>query len=369
MFSRSRLILAFVVVVAAAGAVLALRLPRLGRVVPEPAGSALSNDVLPSLAGASGWLHGDRGTVDSLAGHPVVLALWSDTDPRAFEALPRVQSWHDAYARYGVRVVGVYAPEFSFGVDSSVPARFCDRFGIGFPVALDPSYQVRSRLGRLGAGGVALIDTAGRVALVTDLERLDTVDRGIRDALRRLRPDLGFPEEPAAATDEPPRRALRTVPLGTGRVNAGPLANVVPGRSTLFTSQFRYQEEGKEYVPYPVGRWIPNAEGVTADRGGAADFLAVRVGGERMSAVLSPAAGGAGASRLWVLADDGWLGSAERGADVHGDVRGGSYVDVGEPRLYEILRPGKTRVLRLSPEAPGLTIHELVFEKVATEER
>jgi hypothetical protein len=232
--------------------------------------------------------------------------------------------------------------------------------GLTFPIALDPSYQVRSRLGGAASGGLVFADGGGRVALATDLEQLDRVDHAIRDTLRRTRPGSGFPQtlEPAPSV----ARAIRFVPLGAGRVESGPLATVIPGRPSVFTTQFRFQEEGQDYVPYPVGRWIATAEGLVADRGGASEFVAVRNPGERMLAVLSPQP--TGSTRVWILADSGWLPPAERGADVQADARGATYVEVDEPRLYEIAHSGPARVLRLSPDTPGLVIHQLVFERL-----
>jgi hypothetical protein len=204
-------------------------------------------------------------------------------------------------------------------------------------------------------------DDSGRVTLTTSLEDFEAADRAIRAELRRRRPDLGFPADPEGAPTEPPARDIRFVPLGAGRVNVGPLATAVPGRVAIFTTQFRFQEEGKDYVPYPVGRWIPSAEGLTADRGGAADFVAVRDPGERLSVVMSPRH--SGTSRTWVLAGDGWLPPSQRGADVRADARGATYVDVSEARLYDIARSGAEQVLRFSPQEPGLTIHAFVFER------
>ena len=61
---------------------------------------------------------------------------------------------------------------------------------------------------------------------------------------------------------------------------------------------------------------------------------------------------------------DDVLDVTDWGADVRTDARGASYVDVVEPRLYEITRSGTGRVLRFSPEEPGLVIHQFTFEKL-----
>jgi hypothetical protein len=361
--SRSRILFASFLVLAAIGVVAVLKLVRPGATSePREPAADLQSDLLPSLEAVSGWLNGSPDALDSLSGHPVLLALWSDTDPRCLDALQRVESWHQAYSRYGARVIGVYAPEYSFGIDSMVPARIARRLGLTFPIAMDPSYHVRPRIGRVAGGtGVLLADDSGQVVLSVDLDHLDEVDRALRRELRRSHPDLDFPAEPEPTAHAAPAREIRFVHLGAGRAGGGPLADVSPGHVVTFTTQFRYQEEGKDYVPYPVGRWMPTAEGLVADRGGAADFVAIRHPGDRMWAVLSPRE--TGSSRVWILADDGWMPARERGEDVRADDRGATYVEVTEPRLYGITRPGKARVLRFSPQDPGLTIHAFAFER------
>jgi thiol-disulfide isomerase/thioredoxin len=361
-FSRPRLILAAIVVLIALGIIAAPRLPRFARVPSEGATQVAQVDVVEALRVGSGWLNGDRTVLDSLKGSPAVIAVWSDTDPRCLEQLPRVEGWHQAYRRYGVHVIGVYAPDFSFGVDSTVPMRVVQRMGLAFPIVLDPSYLARSRLAPIAREKpILVIGPDGRAIATADFDRSEQVDHILRDELRRARPDLDFPTE-SAPPPAGPSREIQIVHLGVGRISAGPLASAHAGRTEVFTTQFRFQEEGGPCVPFPVGRWTATAEGVIAARGGAADFVSIKNPGDRAFAVMSPRH--SGTSRVWILAEQAWMPPAERGADVRADGRGATYVDVTEPRLYEIAKAGKERVLRLSPEEPGLTMHAFVFEKI-----
>src|SRR5262249_46430072 len=118
---------------------------------------------LRTLAEANGWLNGTAAVVDSLAGHTVLVVVWTDTDPVAMRLLPEADAWQQAYGRFGLRVVSVHTPEYSFAADSSVPARVVRRLGIRIPVALDPSTRVGPRF-TTGASmpGWVLIDKSGR---------------------------------------------------------------------------------------------------------------------------------------------------------------------------------------------------------------
>ena len=317
-----------------------------------------AGELFGALAGASGWLNGRGVEADSLRGRIVVLVTWSDTDPGSLRALPEAEAWSQAYGRYGVRVLGVHDPQYTFATDSGAAARVVRRAGVTFPVALDASYRVRTALGapdRLPR--IQVWDAGGNPAVTVEGDDLTAAHAAIRATLRRVRPDLGLPPDPTPRASRP--IALRRVACGTSRVAGGPLSGATPGEATTFTAQFRYQEEGESYTPYLVGRWTPSAEGVTSARGGASDFLSVRGKGGEVWAVLAPPA--SGTSRVWILAEDAWLPADESGADVHHDARGASYVDVAEPRLYSIAHLEHPRTLKLSPDGAGLTVYELDF--------
>jgi hypothetical protein len=316
---------------------------------------------LPHFESVKAWLNRGSFAPESLAGHPAVVVLWSDTNPSALDVLPLVQSWWQAYSRYGVRVLGVHSPEFAFAADPAVPNRVVQRLGLGFPIALDPNYEIRNRFGdAMPWPGLAVADTAGRIVLQVPVSGASQADRALRKLLRRLHPDAGFPDE-AEVMDKPAvPTATRIVSLGAGRVRSGPLAGVRPGTALTFTTQFRFQEEGAPFVPYPVGRWIPGAEGLVAVQGGAPNFIAIRHGGERVRAVIGPPP--SGPARVWILENETWLGAETLGEDVSLDPQGASFALISEPRIYEIAAPGKSRVLRFSPENPGVTFYAFLFE-------
>ncbi|MEK7331703.1 MAG: hypothetical protein AAB113_12985, partial [Candidatus Eisenbacteria bacterium] len=332
-------------------------------------GSEMVGAALPSLADASGWLNGGPLTPDSLRGHLTVVALWSDTDPECLRALPVLQSWHQAYARYGARIVGVHEPDFAFAADPSVPARLALRMGLSFPIALDPAYAIRRHLGGPSDGPrLVLADPAGTiVGAASGRRQLAGIERALRGQLKQLHPELDFPSDPGLASGPSPARptaeapGARVVPLGSTRVREGPLAGATPGRAQPFTAQFRYQVEGKPYVPYPVGLWSPGGEGITAARGGAENFIALRYDAGALWAVLSPPQGET--VRVWVLRDEKWLPADALGADARLDGRGDSYIEVSEPRLYAVCRErAGEHVVKLSPATPGVTVHALIVE-------
>ncbi|HYM81194.1 MAG TPA: hypothetical protein VEY91_07255 [Candidatus Limnocylindria bacterium] len=341
---------------------------------PEPSTAATSEHLvgrpLPSLADAEGWLNSGPLTADSLRGRPVLIVLWRDTDPASLRAVKRAQGWHEGYARFGLRVVGVHLPEFAFAADSSHAAAVVRRLNLSFPIALDPAFRLWSRFGAHDrTPRVVLADETGRVredaAAGADLDR---IERAVKVELKRENPKLAFPggsQAPIpAAVSTPAPATPATVYLGSTRVARGPLSQAAPGRAQLFTAQFRFQVEGEPYTPYPVGLWKPSSEGLTAGRGGAENYVALRYDGGALGAVLSPPSNAS--ARVWILRDERWLPSGTLGSDVRVDGRGASYVVVDSPRFYELcLAEAGEHVVKLSPEAPGVTVHAITFQPVA----
>ncbi|HEV2106075.1 MAG TPA: hypothetical protein VGU27_10130, partial [Candidatus Eisenbacteria bacterium] len=228
------------------------------------------------------------------------------------------------------------------------------RLAPALPIALDPSLRVAQALGGV-AGGPALViaDERGRVVLDTT-GALAAGESALRAILARTRPDAVLPPAAGGA----PLPVVRELRFSPGRIAAGPLAGAEPGRERMYAPVFRYQEEGRPETPYPVGEWRLDPDGLTATRGGAASFVAIRYSAARAGVVLSPPRDGA--ARVWVLRDGDWPAAAHRGEDVAAE-GGAAVVEVREPRLYWVDQGGGMRTLRLSPDRPGVTLHALVL--------
>jgi thioredoxin family protein len=373
MFARLlRLAVVAVMVTSIAGAALLLArrwIPAGGApaaLAPADSGSSITRlgGPLPSLATAEGWLNGGAPPPDSLRGRPVLVVLWSSTRPAGLAAAARARAWDEAFGGYGLRVIGVHLPEFAFATDSAAVAAVVRRLGLRFPIALDPALRLAQAFGVHGfEPRLVLANGGGGIVAHADGDG-GALEGRVGAELRRARPDLRFPDDRArlAASGAAPAAAWPpTLYVGATRVARGPLAGASTGASRMFTAQFRYQVEGRPYTPYPHGLWRPGADGVTAERGGAEHYLALRYDAGPLGAVLGPPA--TGAVRLWILRDEAWLPADQLGADVQVDGQGASYVLVDEPRLYQLCRAVTgEHVVKLSPEEPGVTIYAFTFE-------
>lgn len=330
----------------------------------EDRGAASSDRERKLVLPPDGWVNSaplSIGTQDD----PFAVVVFADTHPYARLVLDAARSWHEAYTRFDLEVVGVHSPEFSFATGPAYARRVVDRFALTFPVVHDPSLATLGGLGSNAADPqVVLVARDGTIRslwTVSSPAELAPLENAVRDLVRASNPDRTFPGAPGGS---PPVEAdggtLRRVRLGVPSVREGPLAGAEMGRAQPFTAAFRHEIEGALWVPHPVGWWTPGAEGLTAVRGGAANFLAIRYDAPRVGLVAAPAEGAE--SRVYMLLDEKWVPPALTGPDVRFDGDGASYVLVDEPRLYRILNTSGRHVLKLSPRDAGTTFHTLTFE-------
>src|SRR4029078_11890545 len=66
---------------------------------------------MPSLAGATAWLHSPPLTTQSLRGRVVVVDFWTLTCINWLRTLPYVRAWAKEYEDQGLVVIGVHSPE------------------------------------------------------------------------------------------------------------------------------------------------------------------------------------------------------------------------------------------------------------------
>jgi len=311
---------------------------------------------LPSLEGTACWWNGGPFPADSLRGAPVALLLWSDADPRAEAALGAMQAWHAAYTPLGAHVIAVHEPEYAYAADTAVAGRLVRRWRLDLPVGDDPAGRIAARLGGPMDGPQLVVADEDGLVVVDTVAALAPGDAALRGWALRARRAEDVPP-PLATPDFPP---VRVVGLGAGDPREGPLAGLPAGHEEVFTAQFRYQQVGRPFVPFPVGGWRVDAEGLEATRGGAANFVAIRYSASRVGLVVSPPPGAR--ARLWVLLDDHWPAADRRGADVSAGAGGAAFVDVSAPGLYWIEKGRGEGVLQLSPDQRGIELHALVFE-------
>lgn len=332
------------------------RPPRTPHVVPPP----IDESVLGIPDTAAAWVGEPRTASDSSTMR--LFVMWDGTDPSGFEALQRVEAWHEAYTRFGLAVTGVhFASAVPFG-DSVAVAAVAARLGLRFATAVSGHAPPPALVS--GRGPTALLIDEGLAGpfWLGEPSQVRALEERIRAGLRRRHPEANFPSdggtvEEAVPAEVSPWQALTLTPQLVPR--SSPLAGARLDRPQAFTVQFRFQEEKAFGVPVPVGWWTPHAEGLEAARGGGANFIAIRYHAARVELVMAPAV--SGPTRVWLLLDEHWMTPNAAGADVRFDARGAAYVVVDAPRVYEIARGG-SHVLKVSPDESGVLFQTFYFE-------
>jgi thiol-disulfide isomerase/thioredoxin len=284
----------------------------------------------PSLDSGE-WLQGERLSLADAHGRNVVLLdFWDYTCVNCLRTLPYVAEWHRRYARDGLTVVGVHAPEFSFARDQPNVAAAIKEQGLDYPIVLDNAYAIWRAYSNRSWPAKYLIDAEGRLRYYHFGEGLYVeTETQIQKLLLELNPtlELSAPMGPLRDTDRPGAVCYRVTPelyLGYARGQFGNPAGVVQDKS------FEYRDPGHHVggLPYLGGRWSVGSEAAQAEDEGAA--IVLRYTAMEVNLVLAPPAGAA--ARLEVMLGEGQC----PGSDVKLE-SGRLFVTVDRPRMYSLI--------------------------------
>ena len=103
-------------------------------------------------------LGGGRVSLADLRGQVVVLSFWTASCPPCHLEAPHLQRLHEKYRERGVRFVGVTPL-----TPLEEMRGFVTRYGLTYPVAVDPGEKVVSRYGLRGYPALVLLDRRGVV--------------------------------------------------------------------------------------------------------------------------------------------------------------------------------------------------------------
>ena len=119
--------------------------------------------VLPPLEGLGPWLNSPPLTREQLRGKVVVIDFWTYSCINCIRSIPYVKRWHEKYARDGLVVIGVHAPEFAFERNPDNVRKAVADLGITYPVALDNRYALWRALKNNYWPAHYFVDAQGRV--------------------------------------------------------------------------------------------------------------------------------------------------------------------------------------------------------------
>src|SRR5687768_13821180 len=118
---------------------------------------------LPPLDGLGPWINSAPLTREQLRGKVVLIDFWTYSCINCLRSIPFVRAWHERYAKDGLVVIGVHAPEFAFEREPDNVRKAVRDLGIRYPAALDNKYKLWSALKNNYWPAHYFIDAKGRV--------------------------------------------------------------------------------------------------------------------------------------------------------------------------------------------------------------
>ncbi len=290
-------------------------------------------------------------TLHGLRGRVVLVDFWTYTCINCIRTLPFLKGLYATYHPYGLDIVGVETPEFTFEQNAGNVAQAISSDGLRYPVVQDNRYGTWNAWGNQYWPAEYLIDATGEVRH-TQFGEGDYAKS--EAAVRALLGEAGVSRLP------PPMTAKAIMPsaeLGTPETYLNAL------RQQGFTPQLMSGVHTYPGVPTPSlnqfalrGRWsVGSQDGSPATP--AASGAAIQVGFQAANVYLVLTSSGNTPRSVRVLLDGRPIAARDAGADVHGGV-----VTVRGQRLYSLVSLGSAQQRALTVEVPpGVSAYSFTF--------
>ena len=307
---------------------------------------------MPSLGGTTEWLNSGPLGSAGLRGHVVLVNFWTLTCINWLRQAPYVRAWSHGYRDYGLIVIGVHTPEFSFEHEIDRVRQATKERGIDYPVAVDSAYAVWSAFDNHYWPALYFIDADG---IIRDSHFGEGRYEQSERVIQRL---LGIDCEPIvveghgveAAADWDHLRTPETY-LGDGRIERF----ASPGRATFERRTYELPEHLRLNHWALAGEWTIGQEKVVLDCPGGS--ITCRFHARDAHLVLAPGANGPIPFRVHL---DGEAPGPSHGADVDEDGSG----LLRDGRLHQLIRQHDTvraRTLEITFLQPGAQAYAFTF--------
>jgi cytochrome c biogenesis protein CcdA/thiol-disulfide isomerase/thioredoxin len=312
---------------------------------------------LPDLGPAAEFTHnqdwfntpgGKPLTLASLRGHVVIVDFWTYTCINCIRTLPFLKGLYATYHRYGLDVVGVETPEFTFEQEASNVAQAIKSDGIRYPVVQDNDYGTWNAYQNQYWPAEYLIDAHGRVRHTQFGEGNYKEDEA---AVRALLYEAGAHHLP------PPTTAKAIVPsgeLGTPETYLNAMraqgfamqlksgVHHYTGVSSLAVNEFALQ-----------GTWNVSSQAATPVASGAS----IEAGVQAQHVYLVLTSKGNVPRQGRVLIDNHPIPAADAGSDVHNGT-----ITVTGQRLYSLASfPSAEQAAVTIQLPPGVSAYDFTF--------
>jgi thiol-disulfide isomerase/thioredoxin len=319
-----------------------------------------TEDDLPSLTGATGWLNSQPLTRADLRGKVALIDFWTYSCINWRRTVPYLRAWVEKYKDHGLVVIGVHTPEFTFEQSADNVRWARNEMRIDYPVALDAKYAVWRAFQNEYWPALYLIDAQGNVRY----QKFGEGDYAKSEmAIQQLLIRSG-----ASGFD----RGLISVE-GTGVEAAADWANLKSGENyTGYERTENFASPGGQVRDRPhayalparlklnhwalAGNWTAKRDALVLNAGNGR--IAYQFHARDLHVVMGPSAQGTPVRFRTLI--DGEAPSSAHGVDV--DAQGIGMVT--KARLYQLIRqpnPVAERTLEIEFLDPGVEVFDFTF--------
>jgi cytochrome c biogenesis protein CcdA/thiol-disulfide isomerase/thioredoxin len=305
----------------------------------------------PAFTATQRWFNTPDGkplTLAGLRGHVVLVDFWTYTCINCIRTLPFLKGLYATYHRYGLEIVGVETPEFTFEQDAGNVEQAIRSDGLRYPVVQDNAYGTWNAYGNEYWPAEYLIDAQGQVRHTQFGEGDYTQSE---DAVRSLLLAAGAKQLPPPMTA---RAIMPSAGLGTPEtyLNADRAQGfVTPLRAGVNTYQGASGLSLNEFAL--AGRWSVSKQAATPV--GTGGSIEGRV--EAANVYLVMTSEGNAPRSVHVQLDGRPITASDAGADVRDGV-----VTVRGQRLYSLVALPHAEQHTVAVELPpGVSAYDFTF--------
>jgi thiol-disulfide isomerase/thioredoxin len=321
----------------------------------------------PNFSSDATWI--DTGTagekvphsIKGYRGHVLLIDFWEYTCINCIRDFSVLKRWYAKYHAYGFDIVGVHYGEFAIGFNADNVRDAARRFQLPWPVVADLQGSIWRDYKSDVWPNRYLIDQNGNIVLQVEGEGHNRpMEEKIRALLAPTHPEVDrLPLDPPENTFAP-SCGISTEETYVGDwLGRGAIANPRAYKNDGETTNFHSDEPPADGKIMFSGNWVVQQDGVTSDeKHGAAQL---RYHARSVYAVLS-VENPKKPVRVYLLQDGKPLAPSEAGVDVQSDSQG-SYVEVGTPRMYYLVKNTAfgSHLLVLEPQGTGFDLHSFTY--------
>jgi len=335
------------------------------------------------------WFNAKALTEKDIDGKVVLIDFWCYTCVNCIRTLPYVKEWHNRYAKHGLVIIGVHAPEFEFEKTDKNLKAGVEKFALKYPVVMDNDMYIWRCFDNhywpakyIFSDGKFLLDQkGGSLGGANQRARYQHFGEGEYQETEQLIQDL-LKAKGVKAADLPPLMKPVTELDAIGRKGGV----CYPVTAELYTNHRGYQQdqwgmdvdfgrarryrsyedpgvhqEGKAYLKgtWELAREYARHPVATKDY---EDYLAIRYKAVEVNAVIHLHEG-EGPVLVKVTLDGKPLPKDKSGDDIVHDDKGDSFIKVSAPRMYHIVKSKVWGIhdLAMYPKDSGFAVYAFTF--------